>query len=64
MEFKCVCCEKKPLEKDDIGISRKMLGKKSDLYCINCIAEFLDVTVEDILDKIEEFKEEGCVEFR
>lgn len=64
MDYKCICCGKKPLIKDEIGISRKMLGKKSDLYCIECIAEFLDTTTDVILDKIEEFKEEGCVEFQ
>lgn len=64
MNNKCNCCGKKPLIKDEVGICRKMLGKKSDLYCIDCVASLLDVEVEDVLDKIEEFKEEGCVEFK
>lgn len=27
---------------------------------IDCLAEYLDCTVQELLDKIEEFKEEGC----
>mgnify|MGYP000835597786 CR=1 FL=1 len=29
-------------------------------YCMDCLADYLGCTVQDILDKIEEFKEEGC----
>lgn len=27
---------------------------------LDCLAEYLDCTVQELLDKIEEFKEEGC----
>jgi len=27
---------------------------------MDCLAEYLGCTVEELLDKIEEFKEEGC----
>lgn len=27
---------------------------------MDCLAEYLGVTVEDLMDKIEEFKEQGC----
>ena len=38
-----------------------MLGENVEtLYCLDCLAEYLDVSTQDILDKIEEFKEEGC----
>lgn len=52
------------LDKDTIGINKKLLGESIDsFYCMDCLASFLDVTVEDLLDKIEEFKEEGCTLF-
>lgn len=57
----CVCCGKKPLKKDEIGICKKLLGEHiTDFYCIDCLAEYLEVAPQDIVDKIEEFKNEGC----
>ena len=64
MEISSISCQKKDLDKDTIGINKKLLGESIDtFYCLNCLADFLDVTVEDLLDKIEEFKEEGCTLF-
>lgn len=62
MTNKCCCsCRKEPLSKDEVGISKKMLGEKTKtFYCIDCLASYLDVTTDELLDKIEEFKEEGC----
>lgn len=60
---KCCDCEK-ILTKDEIGMSRKMLGKDTDNYfCLECMAEYLDTTIEELLDRIEMFKEEGCTLF-
>ncbi len=57
----CVCCGKSPLKKNEIGICKKLLGEDVEsFYCLDCLAEFLEVSTQDILDKIEEFKEEGC----
>lgn len=57
----CIACGKKYLSKNEIGINIKLLGEGvKKLYCLDCLAAFLEVSPEDILDKIEEFKEEGC----
>ena len=57
----CVACGKEPLTKDEIGICKKLLGNDTKTYyCLPCFADFLGVTEQDILDKIQEFKEEGC----
>lgn len=57
----CVACGKTDLECNEIGINKKLLGEDiENIYCLECLAEYLDVTSQDILDKIEEFKEEGC----
>ena len=57
----CAGCGKTPLDKDEIGITKKLLGKNAQtLYCLPCLALFLEVEEQDILDKIEVFKEEGC----
>ena len=61
MKIDCVICGKEHLEKDTIGINKKMLGEQIDnFYCMDCLAEYLGCTVQELLDKIEEFKEEGC----
>ncbi len=60
----CYVCGKDNLSKDEIGIVKKLLGKDTkQFYCISCFAEYLDVTVEELMDKIEDFKNEGCTLF-
>lgn len=57
----CVSCGKLNLTRDEIGINLKLLGKDiENFYCIDCLSDYLGVNKQDILEKIEEFKEEGC----
>lgn len=61
MGKECIACGKKNLEKNTLGINKKLLGEKvKNFYCMDCLADYLGCTVEDLLDKIEEFKNEGC----
>ena len=61
----CYVCGKEPLTKDEIGISRKLIDKKtSKFYCIPCLSEQFEITEEELLAKIEEFKAEGCTLFK
>lgn len=61
----CKSCYKEPLTKDEVGISKKLLGEgDDDVLCLDCLAAYLDCSVDDLLDKIEEFKDEGCVLFQ
>ncbi|MBS7306473.1 hypothetical protein ACTNEV_11335 [Oscillospiraceae bacterium HCP3S3_D12] len=61
MKNNCVMCGKEHLNKDTIGINKKLLGEDiENFYCLDCLAEYLGCTVDELLDKIEEFKEEGC----
>lgn len=61
----CVACSKKSLNKDTIGINKKLLGKDlKTFYCIDCLADYLGCTVQDLLDKIEDLKSEGCDLFK
>lgn len=60
----CFACGKKHLSKDEVGLNKKMLGREvKQFYCLDCFAEYLDVTTEDLLAKVEEFKEQGCTLF-
>lgn len=65
MAKECVACGKINLNKDTIGINKKMLGTSiKNFYCMECLADYLGCTVEDLIEKIEEFKDEGCVLFK
>lgn len=60
----CYVCEKE-LSRNEIGLTKKLLDKKTNnFYCLACLAEYLEVTEEELLAKIEEFKEEGCTLFK
>ena len=64
MKYECVACGKKDLNKNTVGINKKLLGRNiTNYYCMDCLADYLDCTVDDLLDKIEEFKDEGCTLF-
>ena len=65
MGNECLACGKKDLDKDTVGINKKLLGKTvKRFYCIDCLADYSGCTVDDLLEKIEEFKEEGCTLFK
>ena len=60
MRADCVICGKK-IEQRHNWHQQKLLGESiENFYCMDCLAEYLGCTVQDLLDKIEEFKEEGC----
>lgn len=60
----CISCGKTPLTGDEIGIYKKLINPKATKFCcLSCLADYLDVSEQDLLDKIEEFKEEGCTLF-
>lgn len=61
----CSSCRKSPLTRDEIGANKKLLGTDTEqYYCIDCLSAYLEVTPEEIEDKIQMFKEEGCTLFQ
>lgn len=65
MKAVCIGCNKNNLSKDTIGINKKLLGENiNSFYCMDCLADYLGTTVKDLLEKIEEFKEQGCILFK
>lgn len=61
----CFACGQSSITKDEYAICIKLLGESIDkFYCLNCLSDYLGVSKEDILDKIEEFKDEGCSLFK
>ena len=64
VNLSCVSCQKFPLNRDEVGASRKLIGMDTEqFYCIDCLAAYLEVTSEDIEDKIQMYKEDGCTLF-
>lgn len=65
MAQKKICTECRViLLKDEVALSRKMIGRAiTKFYCINCLAEALDCNKDDLVIKIQEFKEQGCTLF-
>ena len=62
---KCYICGKSHLTKYEIGLTKKLIDKKSvTFYCILCLADQLEVAPEELMAKVEEFKEEGCTLFK
>ena len=54
MKIDCIICGKNNLNKNTIGINKKLLGEDMEnFYCMDCLAEYLGCTVEELLDKIE-----------
>lgn len=62
---KCISCGKTGLDKDTVGINKKLISDKlTQFYCMDCLAEYCGVTIDELNDKIEEFKEQGCILFK
>ncbi len=57
----CYVCGKENLSKDEIGLTKKLLSKNAKTYyCLDCLAEYLEVDTLFLIEKIEEFRAQGC----
>ena len=65
MTKKKVCCEcGKQLRKDEIALTQKLINVDTEeFYCLSCLAEYIGCTEQDLKEKIQEFKEQGCTLF-
>lgn len=63
MKEKCGKCGK-PITKDEKALNKKLISKRvKEFQCLCCLAEYLDTSEENLLEKMEQFKEEGCTLF-
>ena len=59
----CVRC-RTPLTGDEIGLTRKLINRGCTEYlCYTCLAEHFRVSVELLKEKVEHFREMGCMLF-
>lgn len=65
MSRKKICCEcGKTLKKDEIALTQKLIDiDTEEFYCLDCLAEYIGCSVQDLKEKIQEFKEQGCTLF-
>lgn len=62
--YVCYVCDKEKLTRDEIGLTKKLIDEKSKrFFCIDCLANYLEVNSEVLIEKIEDFKIQGCVHF-
>lgn len=59
----CFVC-RGSLDKDVIALNKKMIGRTVEkFFCLECFAEYFDVTADDLINKIQDYKEQGCTLF-
>jgi len=60
---RCFFCDA-GLTKDEIGLNKKIVGRNVvKMQCLTCLAAYFETTVEELREKIEEFKRQGCALF-
>lgn len=61
---KCCVCGRELVKKNELGLNKKLVDPETkNFYCLDCLAEYLEVDVEFLLEKIREFRDQGCVFF-
>ena len=64
-ETTCCVCGRTPLSKDEIALTKKLIDRSARSFpCLPCLSKSLEVSEEELLAKIREFKEKGCTLFQ
>lgn len=60
-KHRCAVCGKTPLSKNEVGLTRKLVDWDAQcFYCLDCLAEYLEADAEFLLERVKQFKEQGC----
>jgi len=60
----CFICGKEKLTRNEIGLNKKLIDQNIEkIHCLDCLADYLEISAEDLLDRIQEFKYSGCTLF-
>ena len=60
---KCIVCGGE-VEKVSKALCRKLIDRETkQIMCLSCLSNYLETDEEELLQKAEEFKEEGCTLF-
>lgn len=64
-QINCFVCGRENLSVNEIGLNKKLLGRTiKQFHCMTCLADYLEISIEDLTDCIQQFKDEGCVLFK
>ncbi len=59
-KHRCCVCGNLQLTKNEIGLTKKLIDMKTTtFYCMDCLADFLEVDADFLLERIKEYKEQG-----
>lgn len=54
----------KPLTRDEIGLHKKMINRGAkEYFCLECLAAYFGASTEQLKEKIEQFRKDGCTLF-
>lgn len=60
----CYICGKENLTRNEIGLNKKLIGQDvKRFHCMQCLADYLELSVDELVERIQEFKDTGCVMF-
>ena len=58
---RCCNCGREITSRNIIGLNKKLLDEGTKVfYCLDCLAEYMETDTELLMEKIKEFKEQGC----
>jgi len=61
---KCFVCNSNVMN-DIVALNKKLIGRNVEkICCLDCLSDYLEVTPDELLDKVQEFKEQGCSLFK
>jgi biotin operon repressor len=57
----CYICGKENLAHNEIGLNKKLIGRDvKKLHCLQCLADYLELSVDELEERVQEFKDAGC----
>lgn len=60
----CFVCGKENLSRNEVNLNKKLIDRSiNKFHCMNCLADYLEISNEDLEERIQEFKDSGCVLF-
>ena len=63
-KIECYVCGKENLAFNEIGLNKKLIGKDTEkFHCLQCLADYLDITDDELKERIQGYKDAGCVLF-
>lgn len=59
----CMTCGR-PVSRDEMAMTRKLINRGAvQFLCIPCLARRFDASVQELMDRMQDFKDMGCTLF-